>query len=171
MAKKAVVLAILLLLLLVPISMAMPKPKEPNPPKRETITFTESATLGAGSVYLGNQEIIGDVLYVQEAVSTGTIDSGSSPISGFPIETILSGTLDLTTYLGSYHGQWTITSESGTFEGTITGKVAIATLTGKFVGHGTGSFEGQKIKGTFEGSVNNYQVELTIRATINSKTD
>ena len=51
----------------------------------------------------------------------------------------------------------------------ITGKVEVATIFGKFVGHGTDAFEGQKIKGDFVGSVNNYQIEITIQATITSK--
>ena len=166
MPKKAAIITVLLLLLLVPIAIATPKPKDPKPPKIDPITFTESATLGAGNIYLGNQEIIDNILYVRDAVSTGTINSGDSPISGFGIETSLSGTLDLNMYLGSYNGKWTITSQSGTFEGTITGKVAVATISGKFVGQGTYGFEGKKIKGTFKGSIDNYQVVMTIQATI-----
>lgn len=177
--RKAAIITILLLLFLLPTAITIAKIKEPKPkppkipnnPKRETINFTESATLGAGNIYLGNQEIIDSILFVQDAISTGTINSGDSPISGFEIETSLSGTLDLNTYLGSYDGQWIIANQSGTFEGTITGKVAVATISGKFVGHGTGDFEGQKIKGTFEGSVNNFQVDITIHATITSKTN
>jgi len=169
MPRKAIVIAVLLLLLLVPPVIAIPKTKGPKPPKIETITFTETATLRAGNVYLGSQEIVGNVLYVQDAVSTGTINGADSPISGFEIETRLSGTLDLDTYLGSYNGRWTITGQSGTFEGTITGNVAVATISGKFVGHGTAGFEGQKIKGTFEGSVNSFHVEITIKATITAK--
>ena len=169
MQKKAVVIAVLLLLLLVPPVIAIPKTKGPKPPKIETITFTESAALGAGNIYLGNQEIIGNTLNVQDAVSTGSIIGADSPISGFEIETSLSGTLDLSTYLGSYNGRWTIDGQSGTFEGTITGNVAVTTISGKFVGHGTAGFEGQKIKGTFEGSINNFQIIITIQATITSK--
>jgi len=179
MPKKTVIIMGLLLLILVESAIALPKTKEPkikppnlpNNPKKEKITFTEAATLTAGNIYLGNQIIDSGILYVQDAISMGTINSGDSPISGFEILTSLSGTLDLNTYLGSYYGQWIITSQSGTFEGTITGEVAVATISGKFVGFGTGYFEGQKIKGTFEGSVNNFQVEIIIQATIKSKTN
>jgi hypothetical protein len=176
MPKKAIIIAFLFLLLLVPSAIAIPqtaKPKPPKPPHNpiETITFTESATLGAGNIYLGNQQIIDTTLYIQDAVSTGIINSGDTPISGFEIQTSLSGTLDLNTYLGSYNGQWIITSQNGTFVGTITGKVSVASIYGKIVGQGTDEFEGQKIKGVFEGSVNNYQVEITIQATITSKTN
>ncbi len=167
MSKKTAIITALLLLVLVESAIAIPQTKEQKPEKPKTqITFTESATLGAGNIYLGNQHIDAGILYVQDAISTGTISSGDSPISGMEILTSLSGTLDLNTNLGSYDGQWIIISESGTFEGPITGKVAVATIYGKFVGHGTGDFQGQKIKGTFEGSVNNYQIEITIQATI-----
>jgi hypothetical protein len=178
MQRKAVIIIALLLLILVESAIAIPKTKEPKPkppkipksPKIGTITFTESAILGAGNVYLGNQIIDVGILYVQDAISTGTINNGDSPISGFEIQTSLSGTLDLNTYLGDYDGQWIITNQTATFEGTITGKVAVATISGKFVGHGTGDFERYKIKGAFDGSVNNYQVEITIQATITFKT-
>jgi hypothetical protein len=163
----------------VPSAIAIPKIKEPKPktprapnnPKKEIINFTESATLGAGNIYLGNQEIDNTgTLYVQDAISTGKINSGDSPISGFEIQTSLSGTLDLNTYLGAYHGQWIITGQGGTFEGTINGEVAVTNISGNFVGKGTGNFEDQKIKGTFQGSVNNFQIEITLLATISSKT-
>jgi hypothetical protein len=178
MSKRTVIITALLLLLLVESAIAIPKPKEPKPPKIpknskiETITLTETATIGAGNIYLGTQEIIDTgTIHIQDAISTGTINNGESPISGFEIQTILSGTLDLNTYHGTYNGEWTITSPTGTYEGTINGKVAVATISAKFIGHGTGNFEGQKIKGTFEGSVNNFQVEITIQATITSKTN
>lgn len=179
-SKKVIVITVILLVLIVPSAIAIPKtketkPKTPKPPngsKREAITFTESATLSAGNIYLGDQEIDdAGILYVQDAISTGKISSGGSPISGFEIQTSLSGTLDLSTYLGSYHGQWIITGQGGTFEGTINGKVAVTIISGNFVGHGTGDFEDQKIKGIFEGSVNNFQIEITMQATINSKTN
>jgi hypothetical protein len=180
MQKKTVIITTLLLLLLIESAIAIPKTKEPKPkppknpnnPKIETITFTETASLGAGNIHLGTQEIIDTgILYVQDAISTGIVNGADSPISGFEILASLSGTLDLSTYHGSYNGEWIITSQSGSFEGTINGKVEVATISGKFIGHGTGNLENQKIKGTFEGSVNNFQVEITIQATITSKTE
>ena len=179
MPKKTLLIIALLLLLLVESAIALPKTKDPKPkppkipknPKIETITFTEIAKLGAGNIYLGNQEIINTgTIFVQDAISTGIVNTGDSPISGFEIQTILSGTLDLNTYHGTYNGEWTLTSPTGAFEGTINGKVEIATIYGKFIGQGTGNFENQKIKGTFIGSVNNFQIEITIQATITFKT-
>jgi len=180
MRKKIVIITTttILLLLLVQSAIAVPKNKDPKPDnpnkldntQREITIFTESATLRAGNIYLGNQEITDNgILYVQDAISTGTIPSGDSPISGFEIQTSLSGTSDLNTFLGSFNGNWIITSESGSFEGTIVGNVAVATISGKFVSHGTGDFEGQKIKGTFEGSVNNFKIELIIQVTLITK--
>ena len=176
--KIVIIITTILLLLLVQSVIAVPKNKDPKPdnpnkpdnPQQEITIFTESATLGAGNIYLGNQEISNNgILYVQDAISTGSIPSGDSPISGFEIQTSLSGTIDLNTFLGSYTGNWIITSESGSFEGTIVGNVAVATISGKFVSHGTGDFEGQKIKGTFEGSVNNFKIELTLQVTLTTK--
>jgi len=174
MPRKVAIIAVLLLLLLIPSVIAITKPKEPKPPKtpnkpKTEITFTEKATLGVGNVYQGNQEIIENILYVQDAITTGTIDNGDSPISGFEVQIILGGELSLDTYAGSGNGQWVFISQSGTYQGAITGSVANGIISGQFVGHGTENFDGQKIKGTFEGSVKNFQVEITIRATITSK--
>ena len=92
MRKKAVILMVLLLLLLVPSVIAIPKNKEPktkttktpNNQKIEKIIITESATLEAGNIYLGNHQIDDTgILYVQNAISTGKINNGISAISGF----------------------------------------------------------------------------------------
>ena len=172
--KKTLIIMTLLLMLLVPSVIAVPKTKDPKPPmpenkKKETINLQETAKLGAGNVYLGSQQISNSgILSIQNGFSAGKINTGDSPISGFDIQTSLSGTYDLNSYQGNYHGQWIITGEGGSFEGTITGKVSVASISGKFTGSGTGEFENQKIKGTFEGSVNNFQVEITIDATISS---
>jgi hypothetical protein len=177
MSKKTLMIMTLLLMFLVQSAIAVPKTKEPKPPKIpnkpkiETMTFSESATLSAGDVYLGNQIIDNGILQIQDAISTGKINGEKSPISGFQIQTRLSGMLNLNTYLGSFAGQWIITSSGGTFEGNINGKVEVDKIIGKFIGHGTNNFEGQKIKGSFEGSVNNYQVEIIITATLTSKTN
>lgn len=162
------------LLLLVPVVIAVPKTKEPKPPtpnnkRKETTNFQDSAILGAGNIHLGTQQISdAGVLSIQNAFSTGKIDEGNSPISGFEIQTSLSGTINLNSYNGNYHGQWIIIGENGAFEGTITGKVSMAYISGKFTGSGIGDFENQKIKGTFEGSVNDFQVKITFDATISS---
>ena len=67
MPRKTTMIAVIFLLLLVPSVIAAPKPKEPKPPKtpnnpKTEITFTEKATFDVGTVYLGNQEIIDDIL-------------------------------------------------------------------------------------------------------------
>lgn len=171
--KKLIIVTILLLFILIPTVIAIPKTKDPKPPKipnnpkKETISFQDSATIGAGNVYLGNQEISDTgILYVKNGISIGNINSGNSPISGYEIQTSLSGTYDLNSYEGNYHGQWIITGDNGAFEGTVNGKVSAASVSGKFIGNGIGEFENQRIKGTFEGSVNNFLVEISIEATI-----
>jgi hypothetical protein len=173
LTKKITIITTLLLFILIPAVIAVPKTKDPKPPKipnnpkKETISFQDSATIGAGNIYLGNQEISDSgILYVKNGISIGKINNGNSPISGYEIQTSLSGTYDLNSYQGNYHGQWIITGENGAFEGTVNGKVSTASISGKFIGNGIGDFENQKIKGTFKGSVNNFQVEITIEATI-----
>jgi len=174
--KKTLLIIIILLFIFTESVIAIPKIKDPKPPKIpkspkiEIITFNQTASLGAGNIFLGNQEITETgVLQIQDAVSQGKINGGDTPISGFDIVTSLSGTLDLKTYFGSYTGLWTITGKGGTFEGEINGKVSVATIYGKFTGYGTSDYDGEKIKGTFEGSIDNYQIEITIYATMISK--
>ena len=75
------------------------------------------------------------------------------------------------TYSGSGNGKWIFIGQSGTFQGAITGSVLNGTISGQFVGHGTENFDGQKIKGTFEGSANSIKAEITIKATITAKTN
>ena len=178
MRKKTIILIALLLLLFVESAVAVPKNKEPKPkvpkpprnPKIDTIRFVEQASLDAGNIHLGTQEIIDTgILYVQNAISTGTVSTGESPISGFNIETTLSGTCDLNTFKGNYEGDWILIGPSGTFEGSINGKVEVASISGRFNSEGTGLFEGQKLKGSFEGQVNDYKIEITIEATITFK--
>ena len=174
MLRKATIIAVIFLLLLIPSVIAAPKPKEPKPPKtpnnsKTEITFTEKATFDVGTVYLGNQEIIDDILYAQDAITTGTFENGDSPIAGFEIQIIFSGTLDLNSYAGSGNGRWTFIGQSGTFQGTITGVVSGGIISGQFVGHGTESFQNQKIKGTFEGPANSIKAEIIIQATITAK--
>jgi hypothetical protein len=161
MLRKATIIAVIFLLLLIPSVIAAPKPKEPKPPKtpnnpKTEITFTEKATFDVGTVYLGKQEIIDDILYAQDAITTGTFENGDSPIAGFEIQIIFSGTLDLNSYAGSGNGRWTFIGQSGI-------------ISGQFVGHGTESFQNQKIKGIFEGPANSIKAEITIHATITAK--
>ena len=178
MRKKTIILTALLLLLFVESAVAVPKnqgpkpkvPKPPRSPKIDTISFVEQANLDAGNIYLGTQEIIDTgILQVQNAISTGIVSTGESPISGFNIETTLSGTCDLNTFEGNYEGDWILTGQGGSFEGSINGKVEVASISGRFNSKGTGLFEGQKLKGSFEGQVNDYKIEIIIKAIITSK--
>ncbi len=178
MRKKTIILVTLLLLLFVESVLAVPKNKEPKPkvpkpprsPKIDTISFVEQANLDAGNIYLGTQEIIDTgILHVQNAISTGIVSTGESPISGFNIETTLSGTVDLNKFKGTYEGDWILTGQSGSFEGSINGKVEVASISGRFNSEGTGLFKGQKLKGSFEGQVNDYKIEIIIKAIITSK--
>ncbi len=167
MQKKGVLTTILFALLLIGSAIAAPKDK---PPRAEKTTFTSRIILGAGVASQGEQMITETgILYVKDAISTGYIEADpDSPISG-SIWTVLSGSIDLNTMLGSFNGKWIITNEEGTFEGSVVGIVEVAIVSGKFVGHGTGDFEGQKIRGSFEGTVNNYIVDLTLQGILTSK--
>ncbi len=71
--------------------------------------------------------------------------------------------------LGSLNGKWTFTTTGGTFEGSVVGFIDVAKVSGKFVGHGTNNLQRQKIMGSFEGTVNNYIVNLTLQGEIISK--
>ncbi|MGW8288876.1 MAG: hypothetical protein ACWGNP_01265 [Candidatus Bathyarchaeia archaeon] len=53
----------------------------------------------------------------------------------------------------------------------INGKVEAAKIYGKFACHITYKFGNQKIKGSFIGTVNNYQVEIMIETNLSSKID
>ncbi len=165
--KKGALTTILFTLLLIGSAIAVPKE---NPPKQEKTPFTSRIILAAGVTSQGEQTITETgILYVIDAISTGYIETDpDSPISG-SIWTILSGSLDLSTMLGSFNGKWIITNEWGTFEGSVVGIVEIAAVSGRFVGHGTENFERQKIMGSFEGTVNNYIVDLTLQGILTSK--
>jgi hypothetical protein len=108
-------------------------------------------------------------LRVKDAIITGTVESdSSSPISG-AVRAILSGTWDFNTLVGSFNGKWTITTDNGTFEGSVVGNVAVIYISGKIVGHGTNNLEGQKIMGSLGGTVNNYIVALTLQGELTIK--
>ncbi len=169
--KKTLSLIIVLTLIFMESALAAPITKDIKPkiPKKGKTTFTEAIILDLGTAYLENQEIAeNNIIHLQGTLS-GTLNNGDTPISGFNLQTQLSGTLNLNTYSGAYNGKWIITNNSGTFEGTITGNVEVTTISGEFNGHGKGEFEGQKIKGVFRGSVNNLQAVILIQATITSK--
>lgn len=159
MQKKAISIVLLLALLLIGPVMAAPK----------KTTFTNRVIISAGGSSQGEQMITAGILYVKNAVSIGYIEADSnSPISG-SVWTRLSGSVDLNTMLGSFNGKWSVTNERGTFNGSVVGIITVATVSGKFVGQGIGGFDGQKIQGSFEGTVNNYVVTLILQGILTSK--
>lgn len=169
MHKKALSIVVVLAVALLLIGPVIAAPKEKNT-KAEKTTFTNRIILAGGGISPGEQTTTGTgILYVKDAISVGYIEPDpNSPISG-SVWTSLSGSVDLNTMLGSFNGKWIVTNERGTFEGSVVGTVAVATVSGQFVGHGTGGFEGQKIKGSFEGTVNNYIVDLILHGILTSK--
>jgi len=168
--KKTILLvALFALFVLRPIEPVIAAPK-PDNPKVERTAFTNKCVLEAGSFSAGEQLITETgILYVKDAISTGYVEANSdSPISG-AVWSRLSGEIDLNTMLGSFNGKWTITTDRGTFEGSVVGVVAVAHVSGRFIGHGTNDLQGQKIKCSFEGTVDNYIVDLTLQGELTSK--
>ncbi len=141
MKKTLTTLIVLLMFLTIPPVLATPKTKT---------SFTSNVALGAGNSSMGTQVIEGDMLYVTDAVSTGTI---TGDIAG-TLSTKLSGSGNLTIMQGSFQGKFRIdTVEGETFQGTVAGTVSGNSVSGFFVGFGNGTQDRQKIKGSFEGSV------------------
>ena len=146
--------------------LAAPKP---NKSKVQRTPFVIEWIFDLRNAYTGEQVITEtDILRVKDAIITGTVEAKSSPISG-AFSTLLSGTWDLNTLTGVFNGKWTITMDNGTFEGSIVGNVAVIYISGKIVGQGTDDLKGQKIRGSLEGTVNNYIVALTLQGEITYK--
>ncbi len=138
--------------------------------KTEQIPFTNRVVIVAGGSSQGQQLLTkGGILHVRDAISTGYIETNSdSPISG-SVSTALSGSVNLNKMLGSFMGKWILTNENGTFEGSIIGSVKVAKVSGRFVGFGTGNFQGIKMKGSFQGMVDDYIVDITLQGILISK--
>ena len=158
---KKFITTLLMFLCLFTISTAIAAPKTKT-------TFTSNVTLEAGNSVMGTQVIDGDMLYVTEAVSIGTI---TGDIEG-SLWTKLSGFGSLTTMDGSFQGKFRIvTIEDVTFEGTVAGIVTGNLVSGSFVGHSSGTHDKQKIKGSFSGNVEygSLNVNLVMNGLVTSK--
>jgi len=166
--KKFALPAVVLILFVISPIMAVPKTKSP---------LTARASLVAGNVFMGTQWITEDgTLHVKEAISVGTVTSISGADISGTLWTSLSGSGDLNTGVGSFHGRWAIITIDGSFEGNVVG-VIIATssttsqISGTFSGYGTGGYAKQKIKCSFEGEaiMSVLQVEVDIEGMLTFK--
>jgi hypothetical protein len=159
---------VLLVLVLSPIDSGITA-RRPEKPRDDRTPFTNDCQLGVVDPTAGEQVLAdNDILYVKDAHLAGTIVlNDDSPLSG-EVEARVSGSWNTTTLFGSFDGKWTITTVNGTFEGSIVGTISVATISGRFVGRGTDALQGQKIKGTFVGIVNNYVADLTLSGDLTS---
>lgn len=166
--KKTILFAFLVLLVLLPTESGTAA-RRPDKPQGEKTAFTNDCVLRAVSPNAGEQALAeNNILYVKDGILGGSIVvNEDSPLSG-DVWAKLSGSLDTNTLFGSFDGKWTITNENGTFEGSVVGVISIAQISGRFVGHGTQDLQGQKIKGTFEGTVTNYVVDMTLHGELTS---
>ena len=158
---KKIITTLLMLLCILPILPAIAAPKTKT-------SFTSSVTLIAGNPSIGTQVIDGDMLYVTQAVSIGTLEGD---ITG-SLWTKLSGFGNLATMDGSFQGKFRIdTIEEVTFEGTVVGIVTGNLVSGSFVGFSNGTHDRQKIKGSFSGNVEygSLAVNLVMNGLVTSK--
>ncbi|MCW4041155.1 MAG: hypothetical protein NWE83_10440 [Candidatus Bathyarchaeota archaeon] len=141
--------------------LAAPKPKQP---KGKGTPFTIKWVFDFRTADTGEQVITETgILHINDAILDGTVEADpSSPISG-DVRAIMSGTWDWNTLGGSFTGKWIIASANGTYEGSVVGSVAVIHISGRFVGHGTNDARARvKITGSFEGTVSDYIVVLTL---------
>ena len=158
---------ILAAILLTPVS-ALPK---------SNTQFAEHVSMTAGSISQGSQTVQGNILYVENGISTGTVTQISGLDLSGTLWTKLSGYYDMTTGLGRFNGKWIITIASGdTFEGNVAGVISTIDpnnfhIEGSYVGFGTGNFKGDKIKGSFSGNAiaGVLSVELDMTGSLNDK--
>jgi hypothetical protein len=153
---------VLLVLVLSPIDFGVTA-RRPEKPRDDRTPFTNDCQLGVVDPMAGEQVLAdNNILYVKDALLAGAIVlNDDSPLSG-EVGARVSGSWNTTTLVGSFDGKWTITTVNGTFEGAIVGTISVATISGRFVGRGTHALQGQKIKGTLTGTVNNYVADLTL---------
>jgi Na+/proline symporter len=153
---------VLLVLVLSPIDSGITA-RRPEKPRDDRTPFTNDCLLGVVDPTASEQVLaVNNILYVKDALLAGAIVlNDNSPLSG-EVEARVSGSWNTTTLVGSFDGKWTITNANGTFEGSIVGTISVATISGRFVGRGTDALQGQKIKGTMTGTVNNYVADLTL---------
>jgi hypothetical protein len=156
------VMALLVLFIITPV-LATPATKTP---------FT--AVLSFVPVSPGKQWITEDgISHVKGGIFEGTVTGISGPDISGTMWMSVDETVDLNTGEGSLHGKWTITAIGGTFEGSAVGVITPTSpttsyMSGTFIGHGAGDYEGQKIKGSFEGDVivDVYPIELDMEGII-----
>lgn len=172
MQKKTVIFFIFLIFLVVSPTKSGLTAQRPEKPHGEKTPFTNDCNLGVVAPNVREQVLMeNNIVYVNDGIVAGSIVvNDDSPLSG-EVWARLSGSMDTNTLLGSFDGKWTIINENGTFEGSIVGTVSVASISGRFVGRGTHDLEGQKIKGTFEGTVNNYMADLTLNGELTSHTN
>lgn len=170
MQKKTILLfAFLIVLVLSPIESGITS-RKPDKPQGDKTPFTNDCILGVVEPNAGEQVLTeNNILYVKDGILAGSIVvNDDSPLAG-EVWARLSGSMDTNTLVGSFDGKWTITNENGTFEGSVVGTVSVANIFGRFMGRGTQDLQGQKIKGIFEGTVNNYMVDLTLSGEVTSQ--
>jgi len=62
----------------------------------------------------------------------------------------ISQSLNMDALEGAAHGKFVLTATEGTFQGSFSGQITDLSISGTFVAHGTGAYEGQKIMGSVE---------------------
>lgn len=120
----------------------------------------------------------GGILHIKGSVGMGTITSTSGPDISGDILIIEDEAINPKTGKGSMHAKWVITALdfSFTFEGSTVAKIVFTDpttshISGTFKGDGTGIYEGQIIKGSFEGDFEEgvYPMEMELEGIIQSK--
>jgi hypothetical protein len=156
----------LIALFTISISTVLAAPKL-KPPKGKGTPFTIKWVFDFRTADTGDQVITETgILHIKDAILEGTVEADPpSPLSG-DVRAILSGTWDWNMLGGSFTGKWVITTDHGTYEGSVVGSVAVIHISGKFVGRGTNALAGQKMTGSFGGTVSDYIVVLTLQGEI-----
>lgn len=160
MKVKTVLMPVTALLLLFVVAPVMAAPATKTP-------LTAEAKFISGNVSPGRMWTTGgNIVQVKGAISAGTV---IGDISG-GILFVSDETLDMNTGKAVNHGKFVMTVVGGTFEGSFRGMGIGSSFSGTFVGQGTGTREGQKLMGSFEGTVTYVgvipNVEMTIEGII-----
>jgi hypothetical protein len=147
-ANAMIVIAISIVFSIMPTVSALPK---------HSSLFQENVSLVAGSASQGIQISQGNVLYVTNAISSGTVAAVSGLDLSGEVWTKLTGFYDATTGTGIFYGKWRITTSLGSFSGNIVGQIATIDcytyqIQGNYVGFGDGNYKGDRIKGFIKGN-------------------
>ncbi len=122
--------------------------------------FQQHLQLSATGGSAGSQVSIGTTAYVTNALVTGNAVTTSTPIPSGTYRIRLSGFFDTASGTGGFMGKWQITTNGNGFSGTIwgtsksTSNPAVFEIKGTFVGFGDGIYNGDKIRGSFSGTIN-----------------